>query len=472
LSVRTGKQIDLASDKLSFAMDGSTLFMILPSGRRLAYPDARVAAGKFENDNEIRYKDNARGGWTEVGAWYGTLTENAVQAVARDLLAAALLRVEQAGYPVVLHVHDEIVCEVPEGSEAAVEEFRRLMTSPPAWAIDLPIAAKVWTRQRYAKSKRRVAPPVSPAKPEPPDQEGDAVTVTLADLINEPPVRGKVRCPFHDDHTTSLQVYADHYHCFVCGAHGDLIDWLVRVEGLDPAEAACVIATCGGEAAIEQPIAFDKEMARVSALRLWDEAVPFTGTPAARYLGDIRGIDLTVLTTNIDSALRFHPRCPFGPGERHPCLLALMTDATTGVATGVQRTALTADARKIDRRMLGRSGAVRLWPLGPILVVGEGLETTLAAATRLRHGGAPLTPAWAALSADALGRLPVLPGVERLILLIDHDEAGRAAGRQCTERWRHAGRTVVRLMPSNPGEDFNDLILRGVAACATPQMTA
>ena len=115
---------------------------------------------------------------------------------------------------------------------------------------------------------------------------------------------------------------------------------------------------------------------------------------------------------------------------------------------------------------------MRLWPLGPMLVVGEGLETTLAAATRLRHGGAPLTPAWAALTADALGRLPVLPGVERLILLIDHDEAGRAAGRQCTDRWRRAGRSVVRLMPSTPGEDFNDLILREVAACATPQMTA
>jgi DNA polymerase len=471
LSVRTGKQVDLASGKLSFTMDGGTLLMTLPSGRRLAYPEARVTAGKFENSSELRYRDNARGGWAEVGAWYGTLTENAVQATARDLLGVALLRVEQAGYPVVLHVHDEVVCEVPEDF-SSTDEFQRLMTTPPDWAADLPIAAKVWIRNRYAKSKRRAAPPAKPAEPEPtPDRDGNAITATLVDLIKEPPVRGKIRCPFHDDHAPSLQVYADHYHCFACGAHGDLVDWLMKVEGLDHAEAARVIATWGGEAAIEQPITFDKEMARVSALRLWEEAVPITGTPAARYLGDIRGIDVAALPVDIAVALRFHPRCPFGPGERHPCLLALMTDATTGAATGVQRTALTADARKIDRRMLGRSGVVRLWPFGPTLVVGEGLETTLAAATRLRHGSAPLTPAWAALSANALGKLPVLSAVERLVLLIDHDEVGRAAGRQCTERWRRAGRAVVRLMPSTPGEDFNNLILRGIAPCAS-KMTA
>jgi hypothetical protein len=443
--------------------------MTLPSGRRLAYPEARVTAGKFENSSELRYWDNARGGWAEVGAWYGTLTENAVQATARDLLGATLLRVEQAGYPVVLHVHDEVVCEVPEGF-GLTAEFQRLMTTPPDWATDLPIAAKVWNRNRYAKSKRRAASPAKPARPESTPAR-DELTVTLADLITEPPVGGKIRCPFHDDHTPSLQVYADHYHCFVCGAHGDLTDWLVRVEGLDQAEAKRVIATWGGEAASEQSLAFDKEMARASALRLWNEAVPITGTLAARYLGDIRGIDLAALSADIDSALRFHPRCPFGPGERHPCLVTVMTNATTGDATGVQRTALAADARKIDRRMLGRSGVSRLWPLGPTLVVGEGLETTLAAATRLHHDGAPLTPAWAALSADALGKLPVLPGVERLILLIDHDEAGRAAGRQCTDRWRRAGRSVVRLMPSTPGGDFNDLVLRDVAPCAS-QMTA
>ena len=464
LSVRTGKHTELASGKFSFTMEGSTLFLTLPSGRRLAYPEACVAAGKFEGSSELRYKDNARGGWAEIGAWYGTLVENAVQATARDLLAAAMLRIEAAGLPIVLQVHDELICEVP-ADKVDTEHFLKLMTTPPTWATDLPVAAKVWSRQRYAKSKATTSRPSSvSSKPEPelsePDQGEEATTVSLVDLVREPPIGGKIRCPFHDDNSPSLQVYADHYHCFVCGAHGDLSDWLVRVEGLDKSEAKRVIATWDGPR-IEQSNELDKEMAQASALRLWDEAGPITGTLAARYLGDTRCIELATLPVGIDAALRFHSRCPFGPGTQHPCLLSLMTDAPAGVVTGIQRTALTADARKIDRRMLGRSGVVRLWPLGPTLAVGEGLETTLAAATRQLYRGAPLQPAWAALSADALGKLPVLPGVERLILLIDHDDHGRAAGAQCTERWRRAGRSVVRLTPPRPGEDFNDLIMRG-----------
>ena len=79
------------------------------------------------------------------GAYAGTWTENIVSGIARrDLLAAAMLRVEAAGYPIVLHVHDEIVAEVPI-CFGSVEEFTRLMTRMPAWALELPIAASAWT---------------------------------------------------------------------------------------------------------------------------------------------------------------------------------------------------------------------------------------------------------------------------------------------------------------------------------------
>jgi hypothetical protein len=115
--------------------------------------------------------------------------------------------------------------------------------------------------------------------------------------------------------------------------------------------------------------------------------------------------------------------------------------------------------------MLGGAGTVKLWPLaGPQLVVGEGIETVLAAATRIPYRGAPLQPAWAVLSAGALERFPILPGVERLVILVDHDRAGIDAAASCANRWQRAGRAIIRLTPKLAGTDFNDLVMPGAAA--------
>jgi hypothetical protein len=109
-------------------------------------------------------------------------------------------------------------------------------------------------------------------------------------------------------------------------------------------------------------------------------------------------------------------------------LIALMRDPLTDEPMGIQRVALEhqdGKIKKIERRMLGRAGFVKLWPAVAQLVVGEGLETVLAAATRILYHGAPLQPAWSAVSSGALGKLPTIPGVERLLILVDNDLNGQ-----------------------------------------------
>jgi hypothetical protein len=243
------------------------------------------------------------------------------------------------------------------------------------------------------------------------DEDRDDV-VPLADLIGEPLTNSKIICPFHDDHAPSLVVYPDHYHCFVCGAHGDAIDWLMMVEGMTRKQATEHLATWDGPWVV--PVQDNKEERRDYALRLWEQGVPIIGTLAARYLSEVRRIDLTALPADVDGVLRFHSRCPFGARIHHPCLIALMRDAVTDASTGIHRIGLTPAVMaggKVPRMMLGTRGVVKLWPAGSQLVVGEGIETVLAAATRIPYRGAPLQPAWSLLCEGALEPFPVLANV-------------------------------------------------------------
>jgi DNA polymerase len=483
-----------------YCVDGF-LRLRLPNGRKLAYPFAKLKLLR-DDGTAVVFQDNCKGRWTENrggrGAYGGVWTENLVQAVARDLFVEAMHRLEVAGYPIVLHAHDEAVVEVPEDF-GSIEDFVRIFTELPAWAAGLPVAAKARTGERWCKFKVIAAEPEDDPTPEGlvEDDDGDddvgdvdsispdiliaripAPIVTgappapvsgrasLLDLIGEPLTDdGKLCCPFHDERTPSLQIYPDHFHCYGCGAHGDAVDWLMMADGLDRSAAIALLQRDAPPGPALAPLMLSietqasRDAKRRRALQLWSQAKPIGGTLAERYLVEHRGINLGALPDA--AALRFHSNCPFGLGVRHPCLIALRRDAVTDEPVAIHRVALTAGGQKIDRRMLGNGGVVKLYPAGDRLIVGEGIETTLAAATRISRWGGLLQPAWAATSSGMLATLPPIPGVERLIILVDNDVngAGQAAALRCTENWARAGREVVRLTPKRPGMDFNDLVM-------------
>ena len=136
---------------VSFFMEKDIFFIQLPSGRRLSYLYPTIRDGKFGSPT-LRYMgmDQTTKKWKQQETYGGKLVENIVQATARDLLADAMLRVDAAGYKIVMHVHDEIVCEMPDG-EGSLEELNKIMSTPIAWAKGLPLAADGFETKYYKK---------------------------------------------------------------------------------------------------------------------------------------------------------------------------------------------------------------------------------------------------------------------------------------------------------------------------------
>jgi hypothetical protein len=138
---------------ISFECDADFLKLTLPSGRVVRYPFPTIMTNRFGN-SAVSFMDTALGKWGpcnfNLGAYGGLWVENSIQAIARDLLSQAMLRLDAAGFKAILTVHDEIVCEVPIGF-GSLEEFKRIMIAAPAWAEGLPIAAKVREGPRFSK---------------------------------------------------------------------------------------------------------------------------------------------------------------------------------------------------------------------------------------------------------------------------------------------------------------------------------
>lgn len=130
------------------------LIIRLPSGRCLWYREPRMemATTPFGPKEVIAYNgvDSLTRKWTAQYLYGGKIAENITQAFSRDVLVNGADTVEKAGYKVVLHVHDELVSEVPEGF-GSVEEFENLVCKLPLWAEGLPLKAEGWRGKRYRK---------------------------------------------------------------------------------------------------------------------------------------------------------------------------------------------------------------------------------------------------------------------------------------------------------------------------------
>lgn len=153
-AVSTGRETGYRD--VVYGVEDEWLWCRLPSGRRLWYRDAKIEYRPVPWDEDdlrpqVSYRAWRYGQWRWVRAYGGLFTENVVQATARDLMVPAMFRAEEeAGYPVVLTVHDELLTE-PEAAGANVKVLEELMEDLPSWAAGWPVTAEGWLAWRYRK---------------------------------------------------------------------------------------------------------------------------------------------------------------------------------------------------------------------------------------------------------------------------------------------------------------------------------
>lgn len=261
------------------------------------------------------------------------------------------------------------------------------------------------------------------------------------------------RCPAHDDRTPSLSIRDANdkvlVHCFAGCAQRDVISALAA-RGLWPIGSSDRVPILSRRCAKpdNKP---QSDLGRSAAARsIWQASAPAAETLVEEYLAS-RGLPLPHAPT-----IRFHPRLKHRSSKVFPGMVARVQNGSDGEAFAIHRTFLAPDGSgkapvKPPKMMLGPSkrGAVRLAAAGELLMVGEGIETCLAAMQKTGH------PAWAGLSAEGLRAIHLPPNVRKVVVLADGDDTGDAAARDCARRLIAEGREV-QTAQAPPGKDFND----------------
>lgn len=157
-AVRYQRPVSCTCRNIIFDCDGEFMTIQLPSGRKLYYYGPRFKDKKIGKSTMpsrvLCYQGVVQETkqWGEIDTYGGKLTENIVQAIARDLLGSSMLQLEAEGYHPVCHIHDECLVEVPEeNAQAYYEEMARIMGTPPEWASDLPLRADGYVTPFYLK---------------------------------------------------------------------------------------------------------------------------------------------------------------------------------------------------------------------------------------------------------------------------------------------------------------------------------
>ena len=263
------------------------------------------------------------------------------------------------------------------------------------------------------------------------------------------------RCSAHDDREPSLSIReADGKVLVRCHAGCDQRDVIAALKkrGLWDGKATSHIHQLSRRKVPECQPKQQHEESSTAALAIWQSTISAVGTTVETYLS-ARGLDLS-----LPPSLRFHRGLKHPSGGFWPCMVALITRGADNAPTAIHRTFLARNGggkAPVDpaKMMLGpcRGGAVRFSQPTDLLMVGEGIETCLAAMQATGN------PAWAALSTSGLRALDLPESLREVIVLADGDDPGEAAARDCAMGWQREGRRVRIARPPR-GQDFNDML--------------